>query len=51
MHHTRSPNTLITVDLDDSPHNNPMIHNRWHPDIPIVAWVDPGEDFVVEAYD
>ncbi|MEM6971452.1 MAG: formamidase [Pseudomonadota bacterium] len=48
---TRSPNTLITVDLDDSPHNNPMIHNRWHPDIPIVAWVDPGEDFVVEAYD
>ncbi|MEM8759588.1 MAG: formamidase [Pseudomonadota bacterium] len=51
MHYTRSPNTLITVDLDDSPHNNPMIHNRWHPDIPIAAWVEPGDDFIVEAYD
>ena len=28
--------TLIKVDLDDSPHNNEKIHNRWHPDIPMV---------------
>ncbi|MEM1155731.1 MAG: DUF2878 family protein, partial [Pseudomonadota bacterium] len=27
------------------------IHNRWHPDIPIVEWVEPGADFIVEAYD
>ncbi|MEM9253374.1 MAG: formamidase [Planctomycetota bacterium] len=45
------PDTLITVDLEDSPHNNDMIHNRWHPDIPIVEWVEPGADFIVEAYD
>ena len=28
-----------------------MIHNRWHPDIPMVAWVKPGDDFVVETFD
>ena len=28
-----------------------MIHNRWHPDIPIVAWVKPGDDFIVETFD
>ena len=28
-----------------------MIHNRWHPDIPIVAWVKPGDDFIIETYD
>lgn len=43
--------TLITVDLDASPHTNEKIHNRWHPDIPIVEWVEPGDDFIVEAYD
>ncbi|MEO0976431.1 MAG: formamidase [Pseudomonadota bacterium] len=43
--------TLIKVDLDASPHTNEKIHNRWHPDIPIVEWVEPGDDFIVEAYD
>ena len=28
-----------------------MIHNRWHPDVPIIEWVKPGEDFVMETYD
>ena len=28
-----------------------MIHNRWHPDVPIVAWVSPGDDFIIETYD
>ena len=28
-----------------------MIHNRWHPDIPMVAWVNPGDDFIIETYD
>ena len=46
-----SADTLITVNLDESPHTNEKIHNRWHPDIPIIEWVDPGDDFIVEAYD
>jgi formamidase len=43
--------TLIEIDLSESPYKNEMIHNRWHPDIPMVAWVKPGDDFVVQTYD
>jgi formamidase len=43
------PSTLIKVDLTESPYKNDMIHNRWHPDIPMVAWVKPGDDFIVDA--
>ena len=43
--------TLIKVDLTQSAYENDMIHNRWHPDIPMVAWVKPGDDFIVETYD
>ena len=43
--------TLIKIDLNESPYSNDMIHNRWHPDIPMVAMVKPGEDFIVESYD
>jgi acetamidase/formamidase len=28
-----------------------MIHNRWHPDIPMVAWVKLDDDFIVQTYD
>ena len=28
-----------------------MIHNRWHPDIPMACWVKPGDDFVLETFD
>ena len=45
------PDTLIKVDLSASPYENDMIHNRWHPDIPMVAMVSPGDDFVVECVD
>jgi formamidase len=45
------PETIIKIDLTQSPYENDMVHNRWHPDIPIVAWVKPGEDFIVETYD
>jgi formamidase len=45
------PKTLIKIDLSETPYKNDMIHNRWHPDIPMVAWVKPGDDFVVETYD
>ncbi|MFC0282208.1 formamidase [Camelimonas abortus] len=43
--------TLISVDLSASPHTNENVHNRWHPDIPINVWVEPGADFKVECYD
>lgn len=43
--------TLIKVDLSDSPYNNEKIHNRWHPDIPMAEWVNPGDDFRIETVD
>ena len=43
--------TLIKIDLSQSPHTNEQIHNRWHPDIPMACWVEPGDDFKVETYD
>jgi len=43
--------TLIKIDLNQSPYENEMVHNRWHPDIPIAAWVNPGDDFIVQTYD
>ncbi len=43
--------TLIEVNLNESPLTNENIHNRWHPDIPMAAWVKPGDDFKVETYD
>src|SRR5271170_3878168 len=43
--------TIVKIDLSESPYKNDMIHNRWHPDVPIIAWVKPGEDFVMETYD
>lgn len=45
------PETLIKVDLNQSPYENDMVHNRWHPDIPMVATVKPGDDFIIETYD
>ena len=43
--------TLIKVDLSQSAYDNEMVHNRWHPDIPMVATVSPGDDFILETYD
>lgn len=46
------PNTIIPVDLRRSPEEqNPRPHNRWHPSIPPVATVTPGEVFRVECLD
>src|SRR6202163_1020287 len=45
------PETLIKVDLTKSAYENDMIHNRWHPDVPMVSWVSPGDDFIIETYD
>lgn len=43
--------TIIKINLDESPYDNEMIHNRWHPDIPMVVTVKPGDDFIIECYD
>jgi formamidase len=43
--------TLIKIDLSKSPYENDSIHNRWHPDIPMVATVKPGDDFIIECFD
>jgi len=43
--------TLIKIDFSKKPEEHPCIHNRWHPDIPMVAWVKPGDDFIVECMD
>jgi formamidase len=43
--------TIVKIDLSESPYKNELIHNRWHPDVPIIEWVKPGEDFVMETYD
>ncbi|MGH6953081.1 MAG: formamidase [Alphaproteobacteria bacterium] len=46
------PKTLITVDLDKRPREfDPLPHNRWHPDIPVVATVKPGDEFRIETTD
>jgi formamidase len=43
--------TLIKVDLTQSPTLNENIHNRWHPDIPMACWVSPGDEFILETFD
>jgi formamidase len=43
--------TLIKVDLAAPATDHDTIHNRWHPDIPIVSWVEPGAQFRVECID
>lgn len=43
--------TLVKVDLNQSAYENENIHNRWHPDIPMVAMVKSGDDFILECYD
>jgi len=46
------PPTLISVDPKKLPwEQDTPLHNRWHPDIPPVATVDPGQVFRVETVD
>lgn len=46
------PKTLIKVDLNKTPEEQgDVLHNRWHPDIPMVAMVKPGDEFRVECID
>jgi len=43
--------TLISVDVTSNPEKQDFLHNRWHPDLPIVSWVEPGDHFRVECID
>jgi formamidase len=43
--------TLIKVDISKSAVEQDVLHNRWHPDIPIIAWVKPGDEFRIECID
>eukprot|EP00747_Dinoflagellata_sp_TGD_P149419 gnl/TRDRNA2_/TRDRNA2_177008_c0_seq9.p1 gnl/TRDRNA2_/TRDRNA2_177008_c0~~gnl/TRDRNA2_/TRDRNA2_177008_c0_seq9.p1 ORF type:complete len:452 (-),score=96.09 gnl/TRDRNA2_/TRDRNA2_177008_c0_seq9:90-1445(-) len=46
------PKTIISVDPKKTPwEQDPPVHNRWHPDIPPVATVSPGDVFRVEMID
>jgi formamidase len=46
------PETVFEVDVDQPPEEQPdPIVNRWHPDVPPAASVDPGEKFRVECMD
>lgn len=43
--------TLIKVDTKAAAQEQDFLHNRWHPDIPIVEWVKPGAEFRIECID
>ena len=43
--------TLIRVDLNQPAPSNEHVHNRWHPEIPMTCWVNPGDEFILETYD
>lgn len=44
--------TLVKLDLDKKPwEQEGQVHNRWHPDIPMIAMVKPGDEFRVECMD
>ncbi len=45
------PESLIRIDLSSAPETQDVLHNRWHPDIPMVATVKPGAEFRVECVD
>ncbi|MEM8954332.1 MAG: formamidase [Verrucomicrobiota bacterium] len=45
------PNTIIKIDVDTAPEEQDVLHNRWHPDIPMVVTVKPGDEFRVECVD
>jgi formamidase len=46
------PETVFEVDTDEPPDEQPSpIVNRWHPDVPPAASVEPGESFRMECLD
>lgn len=43
--------TTIKIDLSKSPAEHDNIHNRWHPDIPMITTVEPGTELTLECMD
>lgn len=44
--------TIIKIDTSKKPSDQDgVIHNRWHPDIPMVRMVKPGDEFRIECLD
>ncbi|MFQ6748460.1 acetamidase/formamidase family protein, partial [Bordetella pertussis] len=44
--------TAFHVEFNKAPEDQATkTHNRWHPDIPMVEWFNPGDEFRVECYD
>jgi len=44
--------TIVKLDLDKKPwEQEGQINNRWHPDIPMISMVKPGDEFRVECMD
>lgn len=44
--------TIVKLDLDKKPwEQDGQVHNRWHPDLPMIAMVKPGDEFRVECMD
>jgi len=50
---TSPARTVVSIDINKkaSEETRPVLHTRWHPEIPPVASVKPGEIFKVECYD
>lgn len=44
--------TIIKIDVNKPPsEQDGVLHNRWHPDIPMLVMVKPGDEFRVECVD
>ena len=44
--------TVFKAEMNKFPEEQEIkTHNRWHPDVPIVEWFEPGDEFRVECYD
>jgi len=43
------PKTILDVELKNP--RVPQIHNRWHPDVPAAASVNPGDTYRIESLD
>ena len=44
--------TLVKLDFDKKPwEQDGQLHNRWHPDLPMISMVKPGDEFRVECMD
>ncbi|KAM0340607.1 hypothetical protein ACHAPU_010444 [Fusarium lateritium] len=45
------PRTAQSVSFDKPASEQPYLHNRWHPEVPSIAVVEPGETVKIECLD